>query len=165
MIHPMFAGKELDEEWQEAINNMANLINTLIKKEMRKDAAEKNKNEKEPDIKASCTWGDGSDVMVTLNNKNFILYENPVDRHHFIHGTVKKGSFDLTADEALSLGLQLIESARHAKNLDLALEQQILKDENRDKECNCNSGYVSFENYEMHCMICKGKLGIRRKDD
>jgi len=73
-------------------------------------------------IKASCTWGDGPDVLITLEDKPFILYENPKNdpppRGQWAHGYVSQGSMDLTADEALDLAHQLYASATAAKGLD-----------------------------------------------
>ncbi len=68
-------------------------------------------------IKASCAWGDGPDVIVVLTEHAFVLYESPT-MGNWVHGAVKNGSFDLTADEALNLAQRLIAAASEAKELD-----------------------------------------------
>lgn len=71
-------------------------------------------------IKANCTWGEGPDVMVVLEEHPFILYEEPQHqqppRGDYINGFVAKGSFDLTVDEAKALAIGLNEAARQAEN-------------------------------------------------
>jgi hypothetical protein len=69
-------------------------------------------------IKVSCTWGDGPDVLITLDDLLFMLYEPPDQLDRAVHGLVKKGSFALTADEALKFAKQLKQAALGAKNLD-----------------------------------------------
>jgi len=73
-------------------------------------------------IKASCTWGDGPDVLITLEDKPFILYliskNRPPPRGQWAHGYVSQGSMDLTADEAFALAHQLYASATAAQELD-----------------------------------------------
>lgn len=71
-------------------------------------------------IIVECTWGDGPDVMVTFKDKPFILYEDPGDKEKWVHGSVRKGSFDLTADEATRLGYKLIGVAETAKMLTIS---------------------------------------------
>ena len=72
--------------------------------------------------KATCTWGDGPDVMLTLEDDWFVLYEGPKHqsppRGDYLYGYVTKGSTDLTADEALELAAQLTSAANSAKELD-----------------------------------------------
>lgn len=70
-------------------------------------------------VKASCTWGDGPDVTVSLDGTNFILYEDPINTDRWLHGTVEYGSFDLTAEEARRLANQLIQAAVDAECLDM----------------------------------------------
>jgi hypothetical protein len=70
---------------------------------------------------ATCTWGDGPDVLLSLEDDNFMLYEDP--KHNKppqgdpAHGYVTKGSSCLTADEALSLSIELRIAANEAKAL------------------------------------------------
>jgi hypothetical protein len=73
-------------------------------------------------IDATCTWGDGPDVMMTFKDYRFVLYEDPKHtkppQGDYAHGYVTKGSTDLTADEALILAARLIDAANNAKELD-----------------------------------------------
>ena len=58
--------------------------------------------------KATCTWGDGPDVMISVmkTNKSGFDYVDVSDK------TVDtKGSFGLTADEAIELAKELIDAA------------------------------------------------------
>ena len=73
-------------------------------------------------VTATCTYGDGPDVMIDLEDKRFVLYETP---QHFNppmgdykHGVVNKGSYDLTHEEALRLGHDLIAAAKAAEKLE-----------------------------------------------
>jgi len=72
--------------------------------------------------KATCTWGDGPDVLLVLEDDFFILYEDPKHleppRGDYVHGYVTKGSMNLTADEALALAGQLRKAAMLAKELE-----------------------------------------------
>ena len=64
-------------------------------------------------MKAECTWGDGPDVILSLNGTGMILFENPIiEGSGFKYGTVNAGSLDLTAQEAIILGHQLLNAAR-----------------------------------------------------
>lgn len=76
-------------------------------------------------LKATCTWGDGPDVMLVLENDGkgdwLMAYEHP---HHptppqgdCTYGYIRKGSICLTAEQAESLGHQLIEYAKQARDL------------------------------------------------
>jgi len=73
-------------------------------------------------IKATCTWGDGPDVMLTFEDYIFVLYEAPKlvlpSGGAYLHGYVTKGSTDLTADQALILAAHLTDAANSAKELD-----------------------------------------------
>ncbi len=73
-------------------------------------------------MRAVCTWGDGPDVLVDLNNTTVVLYEDPWSdpppRGKWAHGCVSKGSFDLTAEEAKALAAELISAAEQAEHLD-----------------------------------------------
>lgn len=80
-------------------------------------------------IKASCTWGDGPDIMLVIegedenddNNNRFILYEDPKHqlppRADYIHGYVTNGSMDLTANEARILAARLEELVKQVDGL------------------------------------------------
>ena len=88
-------------------------------------------------IKARCTWGDGPDVLLTLDGRELLLYAaprmpgpdnimNPIDgsktnfgkklAEKFIHhGYVNEGSLCLTAMEARFLAVQLNFAAEEAE--------------------------------------------------
>jgi len=86
-------------------------------------------------IDATCTWGDGPDVLLTFKDYIFILYEDP--RHSkppqggYAHGFVTKGSTDLTADEALILAAHLTDAANNAKELDRVCQEHDEEDDNQ----------------------------------
>lgn len=73
-------------------------------------------------MRAVCTWGDGPDVLVDLDNTTVALYEapwsDPPPRGRWAHGCISKGSFDLTSEEAEKLGYELIAAAEQSKELD-----------------------------------------------
>ncbi len=74
-------------------------------------------------MKATCTWGDGPDVLISLTkNDIFVLLEDP-DKTKYTQGCVNKGSIGITADEAIELAMQLLASAREAKRLDFEYSQ------------------------------------------
>lgn len=83
-------------------------------------------------IKASCTWGEGPDVMLVFEDKPFILYENPIDKERWVHGVVNKGSADLTADEAENLANQLKEAVRLTRQFEAGLDEYIERERKRD---------------------------------
>jgi len=61
-------------------------------------------------INASCVWGDDPDVLVSLFNKEFMLYPST---NLFVNG-----SFCLTATEAKDLGHELIKAGTQAASLE-----------------------------------------------
>ena len=73
-------------------------------------------------MEATCTWGEGPDVLVELTGTNVILYEDP--KHNtppqgdYKHGFITEGSFDLTIAEAEHLASELLTAANKAKELD-----------------------------------------------
>jgi len=77
--------------------------------------------------KATCTWGDGPDVLLSIKDDNFMLYEDP--KHNKppqgdpAHGYVTKGSMCLTADEALALSVELRLAAQDANDLNHICEE------------------------------------------
>ena len=79
--------------------------------------------DKKIDIGASCTWGDGPDVLVTLDGKPFMCYEDPTGKDKATHGVVRKGSLELTRNEALDLAQQLFAAAAACKELDNSLKE------------------------------------------
>lgn len=66
-------------------------------------------------INATCTWGDGPDVLVSLFDKKFMLYPST---NVFVHG-----SFCLTAVEARALANELNDAAKQAEALDTSLKE------------------------------------------
>ena len=78
---------------------------------------DKNKN-----IKASCTWGDGPDVLVVFDGMPFICHEDPKNypppRGQWKHGYVSEGSFDLTQDEARKLANELLAAADACESME-----------------------------------------------
>jgi hypothetical protein len=73
-------------------------------------------------IKASCTWGDGPDILIIFENHPVILHEDakndPPPRGQWKHGYVSKGSTDLTQAEARILAAQLICAADACKKIE-----------------------------------------------
>ena len=67
-------------------------------------------------IRATCTWGDGPDLILVLEGKPMMLFEAPYDRDKSMHGFVSSGSLDLTAEEALELAAELTAAASEAEN-------------------------------------------------
>ena len=86
---------------------------------------------------ASCTWGDGPDVLLDIKDDTFILYEDPKyhppPRGYYQHGYVTKGSMDLTADEALTLAFELTQAANSAKELECMCAEAGLSSMAEDK--------------------------------
>jgi len=73
-------------------------------------------------IKASCTWGDGPDVLISLNGKPLVCHEDPKNdpppRGQWVHGYVSEGSMDLTKDEARELAAQLLIAAGQCQGIE-----------------------------------------------
>jgi hypothetical protein len=78
--------------------------------------------DKKVDIGVSCTWGDGPDILITLDGKPFICYEDPKNhpppRGQWVHGYVSKGSMDFTQAEARVLAAQLISAADACRDIE-----------------------------------------------
>lgn len=78
-------------------------------------------------IGASCTWGEGPDVLLVLDGKPLVCYEDPKNdpppRGQWKHGYVSKGSIDLTRNEALELAEQLFRAAAACRELDDGLKE------------------------------------------
>ncbi len=73
-------------------------------------------------MKATCTWGDGPDVLVNLDGKRLMCYENPDNFDKAVHGFISEGSFELNAMEAIDLALQMIKAATGALELNNACD-------------------------------------------
>ena len=84
--------------------------------------------DKKINIGASCTWGQGPDVLVTLDGAPFMCYENPDQKNRAVHGIVRKGSFELTRNEALELAEQLFRAAAACKDLDDSYAEMVEHD-------------------------------------
>jgi hypothetical protein len=69
-------------------------------------------------ITATCTWGEGPDVLVQLKNHVMICYEPVSIKDRYRHGCIKNGSADLTAKEAEMLGHELLTAAKLAKKFE-----------------------------------------------
>lgn len=69
-------------------------------------------------IKVSCAWGEGPDVLLTVENSPFMCYEPPSDFNRAINGYVYNGSMDLTQAEARKLAADLLMAAEACKELD-----------------------------------------------
>ena len=59
-------------------------------------------------IKTTCSWGEGEDILVTLEDHSFMLYEIPTYFDISTHGYIKNGSLFLTAEEAKKLAQELL---------------------------------------------------------
>lgn len=84
-------------------------------------------------MKATCTWGEGPDVMVNLNGTMLILYEDPTDKDRWTHGSISEGAFDLTADEAEELANALLASAKAARDLNKSYNEYMREAEAMQK--------------------------------
>lgn len=70
-------------------------------------------------MRATCTWGFGPDVILSLEGTPLVIGEAPdFDRNRFLHGVITKGDIDLTADQAHELGTQLIDACKRIKELE-----------------------------------------------
>ena len=69
-------------------------------------------------MKAECTWGDGPDVLITLEGTSLVLYEKPSQLLSWQHGAVSEGSLDLTVSEAKQLCYELACAIQKCEQLD-----------------------------------------------
>ena len=74
-------------------------------------------------MKATCTWGDGPDVLVELDGSIIQLYETPGRFDWAVHGTAGQGSICLTAKEAYAFAADLVIAAAHAESLERSLKE------------------------------------------
>jgi hypothetical protein len=77
-------------------------------------------------MKAECTWGEGPDVILVGEGTPILLYHDPIEKERFTHGVCKEYSVDLTADEAYRLGIELINAARKAQELEKGWEEVMI---------------------------------------
>ena len=75
-------------------------------------------------MRATCTWGDGPDVLVVLDGKRLMCYENPDNFDKGVHGFIREGSFELTSTEALKLASDLLIAARASLFLDESIRKE-----------------------------------------
>lgn len=72
-------------------------------------------------MKAECTWGEGGDILVSLDGTSMALHEAPSNpeppRGKFTHGSVTQGSLFLTTDEAAELAIQILAVVDQTKRL------------------------------------------------
>lgn len=105
-------------------------------------------------MKVVCTWGDGPDILMDLDGTPVMAYENPVNVSEGrgllkdipkddvklcwgTHGFIRKGSIDLTKDQALRLAEDLIVAAAQCQNLEDSIpgeKDEKTADEQIDKE-------------------------------
>lgn len=69
-------------------------------------------------MKAQCTWGDGPDIVLSLEGTSLVLLENPSKFNHFKRGVVSAGSADLTVSEAKQLCYELACAIQECEQLD-----------------------------------------------
>ena len=92
-------------------------------------------NKDSDEVRASCTWGEGPDVLLIIKSRELMLYEAPY--HHkppkgdSTHGFIRNGSLCLTALEARKLAHELNKSARGAEELDRLCKEHDEQGENR----------------------------------
>jgi len=67
-------------------------------------------------IDATCTWGDGPDVLLVIKGIKMMLH-SPVVTGGGVHGLVDAGSVCLTAIEAKSLAIKLLNASYQADEL------------------------------------------------
>lgn len=80
--------------------------------------------DKKINIGASCTWGEGPDIMLVMDDKPFICYED-LKKGRWKHGYVTKGSTDLTQQEARDLAASLLTAADACKALEDSYEEHV----------------------------------------
>ena len=108
--------------------------------------------------RATCTWGDGPDVLLVFEDDHFMLYEDPKynkpPQGSPAHGYVTKGSSDLTADEALQLAADLEAAANNAKELDRTCEEHDEEAANQAKAFEIFKEIaVEYDYYEKRCKM------------
>lgn len=83
-------------------------------------------------MKVECTWGQGPDVIVSLEGSPLVLRESPDSgKNRFLYGVVTKGDIDLTVDQARKLGLELLDACKRIKVLEDGVPKEEF-DEKRD---------------------------------
>jgi hypothetical protein len=85
-------------------------------------------------IRATCTWGDGPDVLLVIEDHVVVAHEEQILRDKFTHGAIKNGSTDLTVDQAESLGHQLLNAAQACRELDKSAEEYFKMNQGQGQE-------------------------------
>lgn len=67
--------------------------------------------------KAACAWGDGPDVLVTVDRNNVSGYPWTKYAEGSPSGKTSEGSFGLTIDEAVAFAAELVQGALRATHL------------------------------------------------
>lgn len=78
-------------------------------------------------MRATCTWGEGPDVLLVLDGSDLMLYEPPSKFNIGLHGYASQGSAGLTAAEARSLAAQLLAAADQADEIEASLAADELR--------------------------------------
>lgn len=76
-------------------------------------------------IKANCTWAEGPDIMIILNNTRIVLYEDIKLTNNWKHGVCDNGSIDLTVEEAKELVISLQQSIKEVEKLEKSYSDYI----------------------------------------
>ena len=103
-------------------------------------------------MKATCTWGEGADVIIELDGTTMILYEDATDLHRADHGFVSQGSLDLTAEEAFTLGCSICAAALHAMDWEKKVQDYF---ENEKKNDVIEDGFGNT--WSAYCPECNKK--------
>jgi len=67
-------------------------------------------------MKATNTWGDGPDIILSLEGSKMILLEPP-EMGEFTEGTISKGNTDMTCAEAKTLAYELLSIVDHIEQM------------------------------------------------
>ncbi|MFA5312883.1 MAG: hypothetical protein WC375_06125 [Methanomassiliicoccales archaeon] len=73
-------------------------------------------------MNATCTWGDGADVVLSLEGTKMVLLEDVADKKSWKYGTISQGNTDLTASGARKLASKLIMAAVQSESLQMECE-------------------------------------------
>ena len=78
-------------------------------------------------IEAICTWGEGPDVLISLNGTELFLLEKPYKHKppqgSSKYGHVKRGHVDLRVDQAMKLAADITLAAKQAIKMDESLAE------------------------------------------
>lgn len=68
-------------------------------------------------MKASCTIGDGPNIIVSLDGKELLLLEEP-NRTNFKSGVVEHGQIELSVEEARNLVISLLSAIKQVQDFE-----------------------------------------------